>query len=225
MRSGGRASRASPAPRKHAQHFPNTHIHSQTELSDIGPDGRPPTRPASRRRGSGGADGRRTKIRYQHTRCLADTRTRPTFDTGKKAGRPHGARTPTHTHPPTPMLSPELPRVADRATAGRARQRAAGCREGADAAGLPVLEVGQSPCGRSRSSRSRLQLLHGVRLLLWRADRREASDARHARSRGRVAQRTVGTLREGSVRACMRGAGSAGASFSSSGVSCCGAQS
>ena len=47
--------------------FHNTHIHSKTELSDVGPDGRPPTRPASRRRGSGGADGRRTKIRYQHT--------------------------------------------------------------------------------------------------------------------------------------------------------------
>eukprot|EP00966_Prymnesium_polylepis_P273647 6321644-Prymnesium_polylepis.1 len=33
------------------------------------------------------------------------------------------------------MLSPELGRVENRATAGRA----AGCREGVDAAGLPVL--------------------------------------------------------------------------------------
>ena len=202
MRSGGRASRASPAPQKHAQHFPNTHIHSQTELSDIGPDGRPPTRPASRRRGSGGADGRRTNTRYQHTRWHADTRTRPTFDTDTKAGRMRGARTPTHTHPPTPMPSPGLGRVEDQAAAGRARQRAAGCREGADEAVLPVLEVGQSPCGRSRSSRSHLQLLHVVvRLLLWRADRREASYTRRARARGRVAQRAGRALCHATARA------------------------
>jgi hypothetical protein len=145
------------------------------------------------------------------TRGHADTRTRGTFDTDTKAGRMRGARTPTHTHPPTPMPSPGLGRVEDQAAAGRARQRAAGCREGADEAVLPVLEVGQSPCGRSRSSRSHLQLLHVVvRLLLWRADGREASDARRARTRGRVAQRAAGALREGSVRVCTRGTGSAG---------------
>eukprot|EP00966_Prymnesium_polylepis_P204142 4728810-Prymnesium_polylepis.1 len=68
-RSGGRASRASPAPQKHSQHSHNTHNHSQTEYSDMWcADGRSPTRPSSKRRGSGRADGRRTITRHQRTR-------------------------------------------------------------------------------------------------------------------------------------------------------------
>eukprot|EP00966_Prymnesium_polylepis_P201727 4674306-Prymnesium_polylepis.1 len=68
-RSGGRPSRASPAPQKHPQHFHNTQIHSRTEYSDMWrADGRSPTRPASERRGSGRADGRHTIAVHQPTR-------------------------------------------------------------------------------------------------------------------------------------------------------------
>ena len=66
-----------------------------------------------------------------------------------------GARTapahpPTLTHP-HPCSALELGRVEDRAAAGRARQRAAGCREDVDAVGLPVLAVDLHTVGLRRA--------------------------------------------------------------------------
>ena len=123
----------------------------------------------------------------------ADTPTRTTFDPDN-AGRPHGALTPTHTHPPTPMLSPELGRVADRATAGRARQRAAGCREAADEAGLPVLgRRDKDLVGLGHRARTSCFLMLR-RLFLWRAGLRDRQVTR-ARARSRGAARGRRTAR------------------------------
>eukprot|EP00966_Prymnesium_polylepis_P321469 7377789-Prymnesium_polylepis.1 len=53
------------------------------------------------------------------------------------------------------MLALELGRVEDRAAAGRARQRAAGCREGVDVAELPVLVVVLHAVGLRRAREGR----------------------------------------------------------------------
>ena len=214
----------------HRQRHENTHNTFPTRIythklnsAILGPTGgHRPVRPQGGAARAAPTVGATTSDISRHAASQTREHARHSTQAKRPGARTAPAHPPTPTHPhPCSAQSSAASRTERLPAARGLLPRGRRCSCAPRARGWSV-----SPCGRSRSSRSHLQLLHVVvRLLLWRADRREASDARRARTRGRVAQRAAGALREGSVRVCTRGTGSAGASFSSSGVSCCGAQS